>query len=90
MTSDDESEAGQPIELLADLEEPVSARVRKRVRSSIQRRQFGGDLLDFTIITPGMVLVTYVTSLFGALVGPPSPPGNETEPPSHRTTRDEP
>lgn len=90
MTPVDDPETGEPIGLLADLEEPVPARVRERVRNSIQRRQFGGDLLDFTILAPGMVLVTYVTGLFGALVAPASPPEHETEPPSQRTPRDEP
>ena len=77
--TDDELDTGEPIQLLAGLEEPVSTRVRERVRNSIRRRHFGGDLLDFAILTPGMVLVTYVTSLFGALAGPPTDSGDDPQ-----------
>jgi hypothetical protein len=82
---------GEPIRLLADLEEPVSAGLRKRVQNSIRRRHLVGDLLDFTLSTPGMVLLTYVTGLFGGVGGPateangdpplpsaPSPPPQDT------------
>lgn len=91
MTADDDVDPGEPIRLLADLEEPVSSRLRHRVRNSIHRRHLSGDLLDFTILTPGMVLVTYVTGLFGALSrGGGAPDGaNDPAQPSHHETSHE-
>jgi len=73
---------GQPVRLLADLEEPVSDGLRKRVQNSIRRRHLAGDLVDFTLLTPGMVLVTYVTGLFGALGGSAAQATADSPPPS--------
>jgi hypothetical protein len=79
--TDDERDTGEPIGLLADLEEPISTRVRERVRNAIRRRHFGGELLDFAILAPGMVLVTYVSGLFGALAGPTTDSGDDPQTP---------
>jgi hypothetical protein len=72
VTRDDEVDLGEPIRLLADLEEPAPSRLRARVRNSIRRRHLAGDLLDFSVFAPGKVLLTYVTGLFEALMGGPS------------------
>lgn len=87
--SDDEFDPGEPIRVLADLQEPFTPRVKARVRNAIRRRHLAGDLLDFTLLTPGMVFVTYITGLFGALSRSPDDPGAPGPPDPHPTSRTE-
>ena len=57
----DEEGAGEPIPELAALREQPSRRFMDRVRSSIQRRVFASDTVDFSIMVFFRTMFEYLT-----------------------------
>ncbi len=83
MTGDDTSiDTGAPILILADLQDSVPERLRGRVRNAIRRRHLVGDLLDFAVATPGLVLMSYVASVLECLHPSPARDGDESSAPT--------
>ena len=71
-----DQDAGEPVAMLRDFQEPASADFVQRVRGKIHRRTAASYVADFSWRTPGMILLEMskmlrqIFSAFGEGKGP--------------------
>jgi len=63
----DAIDTGEPIALLRGLEEPASTSFSERLRHRIYRRRLGADIGRLTWEGPIIVVVEFLSMLFGVL-----------------------
>ena len=76
--NDEDLDTGQPIEMLADLEEPARPGFMERVRNRIERRSLTGQFASFTWYLPKVILLEFLEMLFELFSSPQRPKGDSS------------